>query len=151
MVMKIVAISALVIAGLALTGRHVDHNDRSRARLVADIVWRGHGAGAFRLWRMADGELPRGGSERAEEKPAPRTAAGSAGVVVLYLGVNWVCLRALGPQALAATTTPATAVMRMALGQKGRNVYCGGNRHLDSGVSEPVDPDRAARVLCHGR
>jgi APA family basic amino acid/polyamine antiporter len=30
-----------------------------------------------------------------------------------------VCLRALGPGALAATTTPATAVMRMALGQRG--------------------------------
>ena len=44
---------------------------------------------------------------------------GVLGVVVLYLGVNWVCLRSLGPQALAATTTPATAVMRMALGQRG--------------------------------
>lgn len=44
---------------------------------------------------------------------------GVLGVVVLYLGVNWVYLRALGPQALAATTTPATAVMRMALGQRG--------------------------------
>ena len=29
MVMKIVAISALVIAGLALTGKHVTDNDRS--------------------------------------------------------------------------------------------------------------------------
>jgi APA family basic amino acid/polyamine antiporter len=38
---------------------------------------------------------------------------------VLSIGVNWVCLRSLGPLALAATTTPATAVMRMALGQRG--------------------------------
>ena len=44
---------------------------------------------------------------------------GVLGVVVLYLAVNWVCLRALGPQALAATSTPATAVMRLALGQRG--------------------------------
>jgi len=33
--------------------------------------------------------------------------------------VNWVYLRSLGPQGLAATTTPASAVMRMALGQTG--------------------------------
>jgi APA family basic amino acid/polyamine antiporter len=44
---------------------------------------------------------------------------GMLGVVVLYMAVNWVCLRALGPQALAATSTPATAVMRLALGQRG--------------------------------
>jgi basic amino acid/polyamine antiporter, APA family len=44
---------------------------------------------------------------------------GVLGVVVLYIAVNWVCLRALGPQALAATSTPATAVMRLALGQRG--------------------------------
>ena len=44
---------------------------------------------------------------------------GVLGVVVLYTAVNWVCLRSLGPQALAATTTPATAVMRLALGQRG--------------------------------
>lgn len=44
---------------------------------------------------------------------------GVLGVVVLYLGVNWVCLRSLGPEALALTTTPATAVMRLALGRRG--------------------------------
>jgi APA family basic amino acid/polyamine antiporter len=44
---------------------------------------------------------------------------GTLGVVVLYISVNWVYLRALGPQGLAATTTPATAVMRIAWGQRG--------------------------------
>ncbi len=44
---------------------------------------------------------------------------GVAGVIVLYLGVNFVCLRALGPQGLAATTVPATAVMRVAMGDRG--------------------------------
>ena len=44
---------------------------------------------------------------------------GVAGVIALYVGVNMVCVRALGPQALADTTVPATAVMRLALGERG--------------------------------
>lgn len=44
---------------------------------------------------------------------------GVSGVIVLYLAVNWVCLRALGADGLAATTTPASAVMRLALGDQG--------------------------------
>jgi APA family basic amino acid/polyamine antiporter len=45
--------------------------------------------------------------------------AGVLGVVVLYLSVNFVCLRVLGPAGLAATHTPASAVMRAALGERG--------------------------------
>jgi APA family basic amino acid/polyamine antiporter len=45
--------------------------------------------------------------------------AGVAGVVVLYLAVNVVCLKVLGPDGLAATRTPATAVMRAAMGDRG--------------------------------
>jgi APA family basic amino acid/polyamine antiporter len=37
----------------------------------------------------------------------------------VYVSVNVVCLRALGVDGLAATTTPATAVMRLALGDRG--------------------------------
>ena len=44
---------------------------------------------------------------------------GVAGVIALYVGVNFVCVRALGPQGLAATSVPATAVMRIALGDSG--------------------------------
>jgi APA family basic amino acid/polyamine antiporter len=44
---------------------------------------------------------------------------GVAGVIVLYVAVNLICVRALGPQALADTTVPATAVMRLALGERG--------------------------------
>jgi APA family basic amino acid/polyamine antiporter len=45
--------------------------------------------------------------------------AGVIGVVALYLAVNFVCLRVLGPSGLAATRTPASAVMRAALGNRG--------------------------------
>ena len=41
---------------------------------------------------------------------------GVGGVVVLYLAVNLACLRVLGPGRLDATTTPASDLMRMALG-----------------------------------
>jgi APA family basic amino acid/polyamine antiporter len=44
---------------------------------------------------------------------------GVAGVVILYLAVNFVCLRVLGPAGLDATTTPAADVMRTALGSRG--------------------------------
>jgi APA family basic amino acid/polyamine antiporter len=44
---------------------------------------------------------------------------GVAGVVALYVGVNVVCVRALGPAGLADTRAPATGVMRIALGQTG--------------------------------
>jgi len=44
---------------------------------------------------------------------------GVIGVVVLYLAVNFVCLRVLGPEGLAATRIPASAVMRRALGERG--------------------------------
>jgi APA family basic amino acid/polyamine antiporter len=45
--------------------------------------------------------------------------AGVLGVVALYLSVNFVCLRVLGPAGLAATHTPASAVMHAALGKRG--------------------------------
>jgi APA family basic amino acid/polyamine antiporter len=45
--------------------------------------------------------------------------AGVLGVVLLYLAVNFVCVRVLGPVGLAATRTPASAVMRAALGERG--------------------------------
>ena len=47
---------------------------------------------------------------------------GVVGVIVLYLGVNAACLRALGPEGLAATTTPASEVMRRTFGPVGANV-----------------------------
>jgi len=44
---------------------------------------------------------------------------GVSGVVALYLAVNLACLRVLGPVGLDATTTPASDLMRIALGDSG--------------------------------
>jgi len=44
---------------------------------------------------------------------------GVAGVIFLYCAVAFVCVHALGPAGLAASKTPASDVMRLALGEKG--------------------------------
>jgi basic amino acid/polyamine antiporter, APA family len=117
--MKIVAISVLVIAGLALTGRHAN------IITAAERSWSLTSFGtamvpvlfAYGGWQTANFVAA---EVKEPRKNLPRgLLLGVLGVVVLYLGVNWVCLRSLGPQGLAATTTPASAVMRMALGEKG--------------------------------
>lgn len=119
MVMKIVAISALVIAGAVLSGRHVavttpaEHHSSLTSFGAAMVpVLFAYGGWQTANFLAAEVKDPR--------KNLPRgLLLGVLGVVVLYIAVNWVCLRSLGPQALAATTTPATAVMRLALGQRG--------------------------------
>ncbi|MGH9544907.1 MAG: APC family permease [Terriglobales bacterium] len=119
MVMKIVAIAALVIVGLALAGRRVTPTT------AADRVWSLTAFGgamvpvlfAYGGWQTANFIAA---EVKEPRKNLPRgLLIGMLGVLLLYTAVNWVCLRSLGPQALAATSTPATAVMRLALGQRG--------------------------------
>ena len=52
--------------------------------------------------------------------------AGVAGVITVYLLVNIVCLRVLGASGLAATTTPASATMRAAFGDRGAMLIAAG-------------------------
>ncbi len=47
---------------------------------------------------------------------------GVIGVILLYTAVSFVCVYALGAEGLAQTTTPATAVMRRALGERGASL-----------------------------
>ncbi len=119
MVTKIIAISALLVAGLAFTRKHVtvisagerEWSVTSFGGAMVPVLF------AYGGWQTANFLAA---EVKEPKKNLPRgLLLGVLGVVVLYLGVNWVYLRALGPQALAATTTPATAVMRMALGQRG--------------------------------
>ena len=67
------------------------------------------------------------GEIREPRKNLPRgLIIGVTGVVVLYLAVNFVCLRALGASGLAATTTPASDIMRVALGEAGARAIAAG-------------------------
>ncbi|HSE42297.1 MAG TPA: amino acid permease, partial [Acidobacteriota bacterium] len=51
---------------------------------------------------------------------------GVIGVVLLYVGVNWICVRVLGPEALASTKTPASDVMRSIFGSAGAGFIAAG-------------------------
>jgi basic amino acid/polyamine antiporter, APA family len=119
MVMKIVAIAALVVVGLVLAGKHVTTTS------AAEREWSLTSFGgamvpalfAYGGWQTANFLAA---EVKEPKKNLPRgLLLGVLGVVILYLAVNWVCVRALGPQTLAASHTPATAVMRLALGQRG--------------------------------
>jgi basic amino acid/polyamine antiporter, APA family len=68
-----------------------------------------------------------GGELRDPARDLPRgLLVGVLGVVALYVAVNVVCLVVLGPDGLAATTTPASAVMRLALGDTGGRLIAAG-------------------------
>ena len=119
MVVKIAAIAALVIVGWTFIHKHAGIAAEARqpwsltsfGTAMVPVLF------AYGGWQTANFV--------AAEVKEPRInlprglLLGVLGVVVLYLGVNWVCLRSLGPQGLALTSTPASAVMRMALGQTG--------------------------------
>jgi APA family basic amino acid/polyamine antiporter len=122
MVLKILALAALVGAGWRLAHR-AQPLAAAPPAAHAWSAWTAFGAamvpvlfsyGGYHTANFIAGEV------RDPVKNLPRgLLMGVAGVVALYLGVNYVCLRALGPAGLAATTTPASAVMRQALGTAG--------------------------------
>jgi APA family basic amino acid/polyamine antiporter len=123
MVLKTVAILGLVATGLAAFG-----GERVTLRPVLDRppsfdLVAAMGAAlvpvlfAYGGWQTSGFVM---GELRRPERDMPRALLlGVAGVVVLYLSVNLVCLRALGADGLAASRAPASDVMRMALGERG--------------------------------
>jgi basic amino acid/polyamine antiporter, APA family len=68
-----------------------------------------------------------GGELKSPQRDLPRgLLIGVSGVVVLYMLVNYVCINALGMRGLAATATPASDVMRAALGSRGATLIAAG-------------------------
>src|SRR5438270_4958400 len=126
MVMKIAAVSFLIIAGivfvrggqfpvLPILDRPLSPGLLSAfggALVPVLFAYGGWQTASFVAAELKDPkrDLPRG------------LLLGVAGVVILYTGVNFVCLRTLGPAGLAATHTPASAAMRIALGGTGATV-----------------------------
>ncbi len=122
MVLKIVAIGAVVAFGLragaarAPAGRLLDR-PASLDLLTAFGAAMAPVLFAYGGWQTANFVAD---EVREPKKNLPRgLLLGVAGVVALYLAVNFVYVRVLGPEGLANATTPASAVMRQALGERG--------------------------------
>lgn len=126
MVLKLAAIVMLVVLGWrAIGGATADavaveasvQGDGFMAAMVPVLF-------AYGGWQTASfisGEM------KNPERDLPRGLLfGVLGVVTLYLAVNVVCIFALGPEQLAATSTPATQVMRRALGERGAQLIAAG-------------------------
>jgi APA family basic amino acid/polyamine antiporter len=122
MLMKTGAIAALVLMGLAMGGGVVHATpllDRPiSAGLIAAI-----GAAmipvafAYGGWQTATFVA---GEMRDPARDLSRgLVMGVLGVVALYLSVSFVCLKVLGPAGLDHTATPASDVMRAAVGERG--------------------------------
>ena len=133
MVLKILAILSLIICGIFLagsSGSRVSETSELLARPISFDLLTSIGAAmvpvlfAYGGWQTASfvaGEI------REPRKNLPRgLIIGVTGVVLLYLAVNFVCLRVLGTEGLAATTTPASDVMRLALGETGARAIAAG-------------------------
>ncbi len=121
MLTKTAAIAALVAAGLLLGGHHAPasvvagpNGGGLIASLGAAIIPVAFAYGGWQTSSFVAAEMrdPRRDLSRG-------LVLGVSGVVLLYLSVNFVCVRVLGPAGLAATPTPASAVMRAALGERG--------------------------------
>lgn len=131
MVLKIVAIIALIVCGLLLTRPAPESTLISALdRPVSFDLLTAVGAAmvpvlfAYGGWQTASfvaGEI------REPERNLPRgLILGVVGVVQLYLLVNFVCLRVLGSSGLAGTSTPASDIMRQALGETGARAIAAG-------------------------
>jgi APA family basic amino acid/polyamine antiporter len=126
MVLKILAIAALIAAGLFANPRHDVINTAPRPGSQGWSTLGTFGAAlvpvlfAYGGWQTASFVA---GEMREPRKNLPRALLiGVVGVIVLYLSVNLVCVSVLGAEGLAATTTPASEVMRLVLGEKGKTM-----------------------------
>src|SRR5205814_5092280 len=131
MILKLIAIATLVILGLLLASPA--HNSSPTAISSTDTTWQlltAFGAAlipaqfAYGGWQTACFVA---GEVREPRKNLPRgLLLGVFRVIVVYLSVNYVCVHALGAEGLSQTKTPASAVMRMALGEKGGRLLAAG-------------------------
>ena len=127
MILKLMAIGSLVAFGLSIKGTQSAALLRSTSS--APGVWSSltaFGAAlipvqfAYGGWQTSCFVA---GEVRNPQRNLPRGLLfGVLGVIAVYLSVNFVCVHTLGPFGLANTRTPASAVMRLALGETGARV-----------------------------
>jgi basic amino acid/polyamine antiporter, APA family len=133
MILKLVAIAALVVFGLLWSGAASGHQAATTPATSPPTIWNSLTAfgaalipvefayGGFQTACFVAGEV------REPRRNLPRgLLSGVLGVIAVYLSVNFVCVHALGPHGLANTKTPASAVMRLALGENGARIIAAG-------------------------
>jgi len=135
MVLKIIAIVALIAFGLSLIWPTTTASSSGigavaggfppslgfLTMLGAAMVPVLFAYGGWQTASFVSGEI------REPQKNLPRALIiGVSGVVLLYLAVNFVCVRVLGVAGLANTKTPASDVMRLALGPFGAQAIAAG-------------------------
>lgn len=130
MVLKIGAIIALVACGLLFAGAGGASLTPALDRPASLDLLTAFGA-ALTPVMFAYGGWQTAGFVAGEMRDPRRDLArglvlGVLGVVALYLAVSFVCVAALGATGLAATETPASAVMRLALGERGAKLIAAG-------------------------
>jgi basic amino acid/polyamine antiporter, APA family len=140
MILKLIAIAALVVFGVTLSAAQPTQEiARSTSSTPTDIA-----SGASTMWdsltafgaALIPVQFAYGGWQtacfvagevREPRRNLPRGLLfGVLGVILVYLSVNFVYVHALGPQGLAQTRTPASAVMRLALGENGARIIATG-------------------------
>lgn len=128
MVLKILAIATLVIAGVLFAPASVAPPVRVSAASMSTIAAIGAAMtpvmfsyGGWQTSSFVAGEM-----RNPERDLARGLLLGVAGVVILYTSVAFVCVHALGPAGLAVSKTPATDVMRLALGDRGATIIAVG-------------------------
>ena len=120
MVLKILAIGALVVVGLLFASAAAPHvrpmisGGSTLAAIGAAMTPVMFSYGGWQTSSFVAGEM-----RNPQRDLARGLLFGVAGVVLLYTAVAFVCVHALGPDGLAASKTPATDVMRLAVGSKG--------------------------------
>lgn len=120
MLLKLLAIAALVAVGLFVASpapNMASATATSSGGLIGLATAMVPVLFAYGGWQTASFVA---GEMRDPKRDLPRgMLIGVIGVIVVYLTVTFVCLRVLGVDALAATSTPASEIMRRALGERG--------------------------------
>jgi APA family basic amino acid/polyamine antiporter len=128
MVMKIVAIVALVGAGLAFSTPTADFlpppAPPEGSLLLAFGAAMTPVMFSYGGWQTAS--FVAGEMRNPRRDLARGLLIGVLGVITLYVGVTLACIHALGATGLAETTAPASAVMRLAFGQTGATIIAAG-------------------------
>jgi len=121
MLLKILAIAALVLAGLLFAPAATRHGEIAHVGSMSTFAAIGAAMTpvmfSYGGWQTAS--FVAGEMRNPQRDLARGLLFGVVGVVLLYTAVAFVCVHALGPAGLGNSKTPATDVMRLAVGERG--------------------------------